>query len=147
MGKQAKKRQDVILNENSNEDQDEVFSSPSAPAPASPSISGFTSPSAPGSVLSPPVSPSASHSGPASFLLVFLSASCSGPAFFLPVSSFASCSNSALPLLFSIPASRFGLASFPSNFESCSPVSPIFIGRAFFSVLSRNSLVCRQSAS
>ena len=153
MGKQAKKRQDVVLDKDPNKDQDEVPASPSAPGPASSS--------APSPASSPPVSPSASRSGPASsllvspsasrsdpafFLPVFLSTSRSGPASSLPVSLSASRSGPALPLPFSLPASHFGPTSFPSHFGSPSPVSPTFTGRAFSPVVSRDSLVRRQSA-
>ena len=190
IGEQAKKRQDVVLDEDPNEDQDEFSASLSAPGLAlsqpvslSTSRSGPTSslpvsPSASfsGPVSSLPVSPSASRSSPASFLPVSPSASRSGPASFLPVSPSASRSGlasflpvspsatrsgpasslpvspsasrfgPALPLLFSLPASRFSPASFPSHSGSPSPVSPTFTRRAFSPVVSRNSLVCQQSA-
>ena len=183
MGEKAKKRQNVILDEDPNEDQDEVPASPSAPGPASPSTLGPASSSAPGPASlsapgptsSPFVSPSASRSSPASSLLVSPSAFRSGPASSLPVSPSASRSGlasslpvspsasrsglaSSLPvspsasrsspallLPFSLPASRFGPASFSSHFGSPSPVSPTFTGRAFSPVVSRDSLVCRQS--
>ena len=153
MGEQAQKCQDVVLDEDPNEDQDKVPASRSAPSPASLS--------APGPALSPLVSLSASRSGPAYFLLVSPSASCSGPASSLPVSlsasrsgpasslpvsPSASCSGPALLLFFYLPASRFGLAFFPSHSGSPFPVSLSFTGRTFSPVVSRNSFVHRQSA-
>ena len=155
MGEQAKKRQDVILDENPDEDQDEVPASLSAPGPASSllvspsasrsgpasSLSVCLSASCSGPASSLPISPSASRSGPASSLPVSPSASRSGPASSLPVSPSASHSGPALPLLFSLPAFRFGPASFPSHSGSPSLVSPTFTERAFSPVVSCNSLV------